>query len=722
MRARRVKTPLVLQMEMVECGAAALAIAMGYHGRFIPLSQLREDCGVSRDGSKASNLLKAAKLHGFTAKGFSKSVEDLKKLDVPCIVYWQFNHFLVVEGFAKDRVYLNDPAMGHRQISLDEFDRGFTGVVLTLEPGPEFEKCGKQPSALPALKRRIKTELPGFRYIAVAGFLLVVPTLAIAGLTRIFLDEILTEQKSTWFRPFVLAMLATLVVQVVLEVVRNHILRRLKIGLSARFNTDFLRHLLKLPVRFYAQRYPGEIANRMNLNDKVSDVLAGQLATTTVEICTMIFFGAILLTYNVPLTLIGIGSAVFCIWLLWRVSSARTEANMRLAKEEGMVFGTAIAGIQSMETLKAANMEAGLYDRWSGYFANAMNSGQKLEITTNWMITPANFAKMFASVLILIFGSFYIISGEMTVGMLVAFLALMAHFLSPITSMMSLGSSIQELQGDVLRLDDVLAAESVVSNDHSDKSLDEIPVRSEGWLSLKGLTFGYSPLEKPLIDQFDLEIRPGERVALVGGSGSGKSTVAKIVCGLYEPWSGEVRIDGIPLADIPGDVLRNSLGMVEQEIFVFEGTVRENLTLWDRTVPERTLIEACQDASILNDLLKLNGGLDSLLAEGATNLSGGQRQRLEIARALVNNPSVLVLDEATSALDTATEMTIDQNLRRRGCTCLIVAHRLSTIRDCDQILVMERGKIVERGTHEELWELSGKYAQLVAKDSEEEHS
>jgi ATP-binding cassette subfamily C protein len=716
----RVHTPNILQMEAVECGAAALAIVLAHYRRFIPLPQLRQECGVSRDGSKASNVIKAAKKHSLKAKGFSKTLEAVRQVKFPCIVFWEFNHFVVLEGFQKDAVFLNDPAQGHRRLTVDGFNKGFTGVVLTMEPDEGFQRLGRMPSAIPGLWRRLKGNLAGVGYMALAGLLLIVPGLAMPALTKVFLDEVVTVGRAGWMRPLLLAMIATGLLQILLTACQNFFLRRIQTSLSARLTSQYFWHLLRLPINFYSQRYAGDIVSRGTLNSKIARVLTGQLASTLVQLATMLVYGVIIFSYSISLSLIGLGAAAFSLALLRFVSRSRIEANMRQAKEQGMVYSTAIAGLQGMETVKASNMEEGFFTRWSGHFTNATNSGQQLACTTQLMTAPASFARTITTVLIMVVGSFEVIGGRMSIGDLVAFQSLMGSFLSPVSAIMSLGNVIQELQGDVLRLDDVLQNPPMKLAGHeatagvAEESSGTPLVRTSGRLELKGIKFGYSPLDKPLIENFSLSLTPGQRVALVGGSGSGKSTVAKIVCGLYDAWEGEILLDGKPVKSFPPEVVHNSLAMVEQDVFLFEGTVRENLTLWDKTVPTESLEAACRDASILEEVRKLPGVFDGVLSEGGGNLSGGQRQRLEIARALVNNPSVLVLDEATSALDTETEQIVDENLRRRGCTCLIVAHRLSTIRDCNEIIVMDRGQVVERGTHQELWARGGRYADLLA--------
>ena len=452
----RSTTPNILQMEAVECGAAALAMILGYYRRYIPLTQLRRECGVSRDGSKASNVIKAARLHGLNAKGYSKSLDQVKELSFPCIVFWEFNHFLVVEGVHGDKVFLNDPAVGHRVLTFEEFDHGFTGVVLQFEPGDEFETVGKAPSALPGLWQRVQGNLPGLGYMVLLGLLLVIPGLAMPAMTKIFLDEVISMGRTNWFRPLIVAMVVSLLLQMVLTGGQLYLLRRINLSLSARLTTQFFSHLLRLPLSFYTQRYAGDIVNRTSLNEKVSGVLTGQLSTTLVQLFTMVIYGAILMFYSVSLTLIGVTSGVLNLFILWRVSKSRIEANMRMAKEQGMVGATAIAGISSMETIKSSSLEDSFFARWSGYFANATNSTQKLACSTQLTQMPVTFTNTLTGVLILVIGSFSVIRGEMSIGMLVAFQSLMQSFLAPITAIMSLGTAIQEMRGDVLRLDDVL--------------------------------------------------------------------------------------------------------------------------------------------------------------------------------------------------------------------------------------------------------------------------
>jgi NHLM bacteriocin system ABC transporter peptidase/ATP-binding protein len=723
-RTKRARTPTLLQMEAVECGAAALGIVLDYFGKVVPLAELRRVCGVSRDGSNAASLVKAARSYGLDARGYSKDVEALRELTPPFIVFWEFNHFVVVEGMGRPgskEVFLNDPAVGHRTVSLDEFADSFTGVVLTMAPGPDFRRGGHRPSLVRSLTGRLTGSWDAIAFAVLAGFLLVIPGLVLPAFTQVFLDEVLIAGRDDWLVPLVAAMLVATAASTLLKALQLTALRRLRLGLGAKMSARFFRHLLELPIDFYSQRFAGEITSRGNLNDKVAGVLSGQLAQTAIDVVMMGFYATLMFFYDVELTVIGVVLAALNFVALNRLAKWRVEANMRLHQEYGKVAGVTIAGLQSIETIKASGMESGFFHRWAGHFAKAAGVRQEMELTDQYLGLMPSLLGSLTTMLVLLIGGLSVIEGELTIGMLVAFQLLMSGFLRPVGAMVELGATVQELHGDMARLDDVLAHAPDPTAGRADELalpgiVDEGKVRLQGHLALRGVTFGYNPTDPPLVENFDLALEPGQRVALVGGSGSGKSTLAKLVCGLYQPWSGEVHFDDVPRDELPGPLLSSSLALVDQDLLFFGGSVRDNLTLWDSTVPESTLARACRDAEILDLVRSLPGGFDAPLLEGASNVSGGERQRLEIARALAGNPSVLVLDEATSALDSESERLIVERIALRGCTCLIVAHRLSTIRDCDEIIVLDKGKVVERGTHDELWERGGVYANLIRSD------
>ena len=712
-------------MEATECGAAALGIILGYYQLFVPLPELRQACGVSRDGSKASNLLKAAHNYGMKGKGFQMSLEALKELTCPYIVFWNFNHFLVVERFSHNRVYLNDPATGRRSVSLQKFDEAYTGVVLVIEPDSNFQPGGKQNIFLPSLWQRLHSEKTAIVYAVLAGLLLVISGLAIPIFTQVFVDGILIQEQSDWLFFLLGAMIFAAIVRACLTLLQLKILRRLRLKLSMTMSSVFLWHLLKLPSQFYAQRFAGEISDRVRINDQVAEVISGRLATTVIDLILIVFYGGILLIYDWQLTLIGMSFALLKLVTLQLFSRQRVDVNRRLVQEQGKVAGVEIAGLQSLETIKASALESDFFARWAGYYAQSINTQQQLGLT-NLTLSLLTFAlNSLTTILILVVGGYRVISGHLTIGMLIAFHSLMQSFQQPVNNLVDFGSTIQELVGNLYRLDDVLKSgkreegignrEEELSQTVSKKYFGKNDIVSPsqpvvtsdqtkllGSVELRNISFAYSPIAAPLIDNFSLSIQPGQRIALIGGSGSGKSTIARLIAGLYPIRDGEILFDGKPRQHWQEATLTNSIAFVEQEIILFAGTVRDNLTLWDASIPQTILVRACKDAAIHEVIMALPGGYDAEITEDGANLSGGQRQRLEIARALVQNPRILIMDEATSALDGQTESIINQNLRHRGCTCIIAAHRLSKIRDCDEIILLSSGRVVTRGSFEQL--------------------
>lgn len=716
-KGNRKYTPSVLQMEAVECGAASLSMILRYYGKYLPLDKLRLDCDVSRDGSTASNILRAARLNGLEGKGYKKDITSLYETELPIVIHWNFNHFLVLEGIDEEHAYLNDPAAGHRTVTIKEFNDSFTGIALEFKPSITFEKEGNKSELFENLKVRLLPHKEAMAFILTIGFMLIIPGIVLPTFTKVFVDNILIKGAHDWLWPLILGMAFTGGIRMWMEHLRYKYLLRAQSKIDIVTSSSFFWHLLNLPVNFFAQRHAGEISSRVRVNTKIASLITGKLASNFMDIVSIIFFALVMFQYDVQLTLIGITLATVNVLALRYYSKKRKEVYLRYSIEAGQLSGISMAGLQTIETIKATGRENDFFVKWAGYHTKMLNAQQKLGSLSVMLGAIPRFISSLITISILSFGSWKVMDGQFTIGMLVAFQSLMASFLRPVENLVNLGSLMQEAEGDMSRLDDIMKTETdkQVSRARKMKDIDNSMYgqKLEGYVEFKNITFGYSRLAEPLIKDFSLKIKPGERIALVGGSGSGKSTLAKLLAGLYEPLKGKILLDGVPRNKWARQIINNSLSMVDQDIFLFAGTGREIITLWDSSIPDRQMVRASKDACVHDVISSKKHGYDFEFTEGGKNLSGGQRQRMEIARALVGNPSILILDEATSALDPPTEKLVYDNIKKRRCSVIVVAHRLSTIRDCDEIIVLDKGQIVERGTHAELVKLKGTYHTLI---------
>ena len=714
---RRVKTPTLLQMEQVECGAAALGIILAYYGRIVTLEELRLATGVSRNGSRADNILKAARQYGLAATGYKKSVDTLKQTVLPVIIFWNFNHFVVVEGFGKNKVYLNDPARGPTIVPFEEFDTSFTGVTLVMAPGPAFKRGGKRPSLAQALDSRLRGSRLALLAVLLASFCATLLGIILPSFSRIFIDQFYIAQHSNLLVPLLVAMGGTAVGLAVFTWLQQHYLLRLETKLALAGSGKFFWHILRLPIDFFLQRRTADISVRVGLNNNIAQLLSGEVATNLLNVLLILFYVVVMLRYNVALTLLGVCIALLNMVGLRYLSRRRVDATQRLKNEQAKFMSTAFQGLQMLETLKSTGSESDFFARWAGHQASVINAQQETGVSGEILAALPGILSSINVAVIVIVGGLQIIDGNLSMGGLVAFQVLMAAFLFPINQLVNLGDRVQQAQVDMMRMDDVLGYGIDPTAKPVGGAADSLKVRKlAGHIELRNITFGYSRLEPPLIKDFNLNLKPGARVALVGRTGSGKTTIAKMIAGVYTPWSGEILFDGQPRENIPYTQIKSSLALVDQDIQLFGSSVRENITMWNPTISEVSVVQAAKDALIHEEIAARVGGYDELVAEGGNNFSGGQRQRLEIARALSTNPSILVMDEATSALDPISEKSIDDHIRRRGCTCVIVAHRLSTIRDCDEIIVLDKGLVVQRGTHDKLIRVDGPYAYLVKAD------
>lgn len=709
---RRVRVPVVLQMEATECGAASLAMVLAYYGMWIPLEKLRQDCGVNRDGSKAGNVLKASRKLGFEAAGYRIVVEQLREEDYPLIIHWEFNHFVVLEGIRGDIVYLNDPAMGRRTVTWQDFRGSYTGIALEIRPGENFQPSGQRYNVLKDIGGRLWQDKWAVLFVLLIGLGMLVFQLASPVMGQIFLDDILTGRHPDWMVNLMLAMTLSFVLSGVLSFLRSWCLTRWQEKITLADSSSFFWHLLKLPMDFFQQRFAGEIASRAGFTESVAAVLSGSAATCVLDFLTALFFLFLLYEYSPGLTLIGVSFSLVDLGVFFYLRRRMTDLSMRVQQEAGKAYGNAMNGLQMIETIKANGNESDFFGKVAGYRAKVLASSQEIAVLSQTTSMVPMLLSGLNGALIMTIGGFSIMEGAMTAGIFMAFQSLMGNFQTPFNNLVGLGQELQSTEMQMQRLNDVRKYE--IDRLNYPAETPDFPCKAlRGRVELEDVSFGYSRLAEPLLQHISLTIEPGRWVAVAGASGSGKSTLGRVVTGLHEQWSGRILFDGVEREKIPRAVIVNSVSSVDQEVFLMSGTVRENISLFDATISRDDIIRAAQDACIHQDIVQLDGSYEAHVDEGGRNFSGGQRQRLEIARALAGNPAFLVLDEATSALDPLTEVQIMQNIRRRGCSCLVIAHRLSTIRDCDEIIVLERGKIVERGDHEALMQRQGFYYNLI---------
>ena len=706
------KVPTILQMEATECGAASLGMIFAYYGKHIPLEQMRIEIGVSRDGCNAGNIMRAAKQHGFECKGFRKEPEALRQLDMPCLIHWNFNHFVTLEGFKGDSVFINDPAVGRRKLSAEEFSDCFTGIVLTFKPTDKFEKSAKQHTAWELIRQRLSGQYGVLFKLFYVGLLLVFPGLILPVLSQMFIDDILVSGYTDWLTKIMVFMGCLIILKFGLQYYRDLVLQKLKTKMTITSGMSFLTHMLHLPMNFFDQRYSGDLVNRMGNNTEVSTFLAGDLAETILNVFVAVFYLFILMYYSPVMTIIGLLNVAVCIGVVYFSRNYISEASIKQQMSGGKLFGAVCAGLSITDTLKASGAEDEYVHRVLGYQVKHANMEQEQTRIQKILNAIPETTGNITDVIHMLVGGILVINGQLSLGMLTAYVSLFDSFIEPVNKLVTFAQKIQTLKASVTRVEDVQKYPEDERYSEAETKT-RVTKKLTGEIELKDISFGYSPLKPPLVEHFDFHLYSGESIAFVGPSGCGKSTVSKIVSGLYQPWSGQVLVDGTPMDQVSCSSLTSSISTVSQNITLFSGSIRDNLTMWNHHILEADLIQAAKDACIHDFIMSCPGGYDYMLNENAMNISGGQRQRLEIARALATNPSILVMDEATSALDPLVEHQILNNIRRRGCTCVIIAHRLSAFRDCNQIVVMQNGKIVQRGTHKSMMMEDGLYKSFV---------
>lgn len=727
------RVPMVAQQEAVECGAACLAMVLAYYGRWVTLEELREQCGITRDGTKATNVVKAARLHNLVAKGLQKDAQELLKLPHPLVVFWRFNHFVVVESIDTQNVRLVDPAVGPMTITRAEFDEGYTGIALAFEPGEGFTKTKGRPSLL----ETISSYLDGFRlglvFALIAGVALIIPSVLASGFNQLYVDNVLIEARHTWLMPLVSGMVAAAFLKMLLSYLNQVALARLNTSISTSLSAKQMWRLLELPLNFFAQRYSGDVANRFALIDRLSGLVSSTLAPALIGIPNLVVYFILLLLLDPVLAGITALAAILALTVLSLSVKGLEDAARRMVHDDSKLYSMTIQGFAMIDEFKMSGTETAFTARWASAQARVITADQSSNFRSNVLSEISNLIVGVAGLAILIVGGFRVMDGALTIGMLLAFQTLMGSFVNPLLGFVGVGGQLQTVRGLVDRLDDIRRYGTTSINQPNPAAVGETvallptphapgangdPLATAAatpFLAIEKVSFGYSPLTPPILKDIHFNLAPGSRIALVGSSGSGKSTLGRIIVGLTAPTQGAIKIMGRSLAD--WKTAKSGAPMVsyvEQSVVMFEGSLRDNLTLWDNTITQERLIEAARDARAHDFIMRMGNGYESRLLEGGRNMSGGERQRLAIARALAVDPLLLVLDEATSALDPESDVQIMDAVRRRGCACIIIAQRLSSIRDCDYILVMKHGSIVEAGTHQQLMDLRGEYCNLVS--------
>jgi ATP-binding cassette subfamily B protein len=704
------RVPVLRQMSAVECGAACLAMLLSYYGRPTSVSEVRERCQVGRDGLSALDIVKAARTYGLRVRAISLQEDDLGLVTLPAIVHWEFNHFVIVERAAHTWVDVVDPGLGRRRLTREEFFKSFTGIVLMLEPGAHFDR-----SSTP---RRLRLGSYLWSYLKLAPFsiaqilgaslLLQLFGLAVPLLTALVVDQILPFRLRDTLSLLTVGLFMLMAAQLVTTWLRASVLLYVQTRVDSRMMLGFFEHLLSLPLRFFQQRSSGDLLSRLSSNVVIRDTISNQVISTLLD-------GSFVLTYLLILfvrspafgwLVLGLGLAQVAI-LLASHRVIRAQATRELLAQ-GKAQGYAAEVLVGITTLKAAGAEERALRRWTNLFFDQMNASVRRSQLAALVETTTSNLRASAPLILLVIGTFQVLNGTLQPGTMLALVTLAGSFLVPLSSLVASGKQLQLVQAHLERVADVLEAEP-----EQDLLAVKEPPCLTGHIRLEQVSFRYAPTLPPLLHNISLTIQPGQKVAIVGRTGSGKSTLGHLLLGLYLPTSGEVYYDRLPLRALNYQAVRAQFGVVTQGSALFSGTIHENIALNQPGMSMEQVINAATAAAIHDDILQMPMAYETFVAEGGSALSGGQRQRLGLARALATNPVILLLDEATSALDVVTEQAVEQNLRALACTQIIIAHRLSTIRHADLILVLDQGTIVEQGTHEELLWKQGHYAQLI---------
>lgn len=711
------KVPMIMQMEALECGAACLCMVLAYYGRYESLSKIRKESGVSRDGSNLDAIVSLAETYGLEAHSYSMDSEDVKdEATSPSILFWDNNHFVVYDGYKNGKYKINNPAEGIVELSEEEFESSYSGICTTFAPTKKFVPGGVKDSIIDFLKENLSGAFPMVALVIITTLIITLVGILEPVFPRFFIDYLITGDVSkSWHKIFFTGFIIIGLIKIMVLWIRNSYLDKMEGKLAIYSSTKFLWHILSLPMDFFNQRYPGDIINRSFSNESIASTVIMNYAPLILDFCAMIFYFFMIVIYSPILTAIGIISVILNLLLTFFISN-RTSNLLRVQMKNDAEFSNAgINGIQMIETIKSSGAETGFFQKWAGLYANLNNSDVMLEKVNSIFGQIPSFLTLITDGLILCLGVWFVIKGDWSIGMVSAFIAYLSNFTSPSTKLINSIQSYKELTTSVERIKDVMEYDKDIEK--KIETISNIKYKKlTGKIEIKNITFGYNRYKDPLIKDFTLDINAGDSIAFVGASGSGKSTIARLLTRLNTQWSGKILFDGKKVEDIDKNILVSSIASVDQHISMFPDTIYNNLTMWDKSISEEAVVNASKDAEIYDDIMNCDKGFETMMTEDGKNFSGGQRQRIEIARALAMTPSILIMDEATSSLDAETEKRIIDRIRKKKLTTIMISHRLSTVRDCDLIIVLKNGEELDRGTHKELMKRCSYYAEMISNE------